>query len=57
VDYLVYRRQRVLGGRTPFEVLVEKWRERPEGFWIDPREHFRVLFNNLPGLDIYGPKC
>jgi transposase InsO family protein len=51
VDYLVYRRQRVLGGRTPFEVLEEKWRERPEIFWIDPREHFKVLFNNLPGLD------
>ena len=24
LDYLVYRRQRVIGGKTPFEVMVEK---------------------------------
>jgi transposase InsO family protein len=51
VDYMVYRRQRVLGGRTPFEVLMEKWRERPDIFWVDCRDHFRVLFNNLSRLD------
>ena len=56
VDYMVYRRQRVLGGRTPFEVLMEKWRERPDIFWVDCRDHFRVLFNNLSRLDTYlGP--
>jgi len=51
VDYLMYRRQGVLGRKTPFEVMLEKREEYPEAFWVDPREHFKVLFDNLPGLD------
>jgi len=39
------------GGKTPFEVMVEKWEEYPDEFWIDPKEHFKSLFDNLSGLD------
>jgi len=54
VDYIFYRRQRVLGGKTPWEVMLEEWEAGRGEFWIDPREHFKSLLNNLPGLDIYG---
>ena len=31
----------MLGGKRPFEVMVEKWEEVPEDFWIDLKEHFK----------------
>ena len=29
------------------------WEEVPEDFWIGPKEHFKSLFDNISGLDIY----
>ena len=32
---------------------MEKWEEVPEDFWIDPKEHFKSLFDNISGLNNY----
>ena len=51
IDYNFRSPQRVLGGMTPYEKMLEWYEKDKDIFWIDPEEHFQNLVNKFASPD------